>query len=269
MGKVEREQPSLWSVNSDFKNPGILKNIQESPQIVDIASSRAVWRQKEFSEKSKGRYYDLRNFKDITFTIRDWHLVPNISGNFDAAILMCNPLDEGNIKSVQSAANETFKKLRKESPLLIFEEKGGNFPKDRKLLLLEDAGLVERNVLTTISRNFNLIEGRKDRPRKPIDLLSEEKYPRSYRQLRDYWLEMVQMYREKGFVIVDPKSSPIIEKLHSSTYPPGDKQKLKDGFGVRVRSVHCGCTYDVNMKGEFNSVWMCSTHHEEDKYPDR
>lgn len=269
MGKNKEDQPGLW-LNNEFKISGYVSNMENGSHIMEIASKRDIWKQKDFDEKSNGRYFDLRSYDDVTIAIenRNWYIIPSKYCGLDTAVIICNPLDEENIKGVQSAAKDSLKKIKKEGPLLIFEEKGGILQKDKKLLLLKDVGLIERAVLTGISRDFNLLEGRKKSPRKPIDLLDINKYPRSLKQCQDSWKEMVQMYREKGFVIVDPKNSPIIEKLHSSTYPSGDKQKLKNGFGVRVKDVHCGCTFDVNLRGAFNVVWSCSTHHEERKHPE-
>ncbi len=272
MPRGKEFQYDLW-LNGEFKIPSLISNLENGPEIIRVTSERKILEEKKEKEADlQGKYCDLRNNIDIAFRFESWNAIDDDPKRKKAAaIMVCKPIGLDNYDNLLSEASSIVKKLKKGSPLFIFEEKGEGFPKDEKLSLLEKVGLVERKVLTSKSLNFNLLEGRREKTRivRSIDLLDKEKYPKSYNNAVRLWRIMEANYKKENWKIVKREESPIIARLHASKYPQGDYKLLKDGCGVTIENIFCGCTYYRDLKGADHEIRTCGTDHHPSKKVDK
>ena len=131
------------------------------------------------------------------------------------------------------------------------------------MTLLKNMGLHEKHFLSGVSSSFNLLESRTEKPRKgrkSVNLLDAEKHPKAYQTATRVWREMVKDYQKRHFSIVDAENSPILQRMRNSKNPPADYQLLRHGCGVRVKNEFCGCTYDIDFRGDEHSFWLCPNH---------
>ena len=249
----------------DFLVSGVPETIKtiielpDGPEINKILSRRKIW-----SPKGVCIFCDLRSGTELLFKADTWQTGELKTKLLNGALLIGSPLSGENFETVGVKIGELCSKLSKGSPIVFFEEKGGSVLDEIKPQLLSDAGLVARNLATRLSANFNVLEGREEKKRPPAkakDMLDGVKYPKARAEAERLWVAMERRYKRNGWNIVNREESPIIARLHSCKNPPKVFGWLKDGLGVTIENVHCGCKINKRFDGEDEEVWNCGQGH--------
>lgn len=245
--------------NSYFVVPENVLDKDFGRQVASFLEKRNIWKQRprgvgvlvEIGENVDISYFDTSNWQVLT---------PDKNFKKVSAVLaVCD--NDGLDISVLPLDN-----MKKGAVFYVFERVDKRVPKEPRLQILSEIGVVEKSILNSSLSSFCVWEGRIEKPKKPrspIDLLDKNKRPRSYSWARRLWEDMQEEYKRSGFIVVPDPEAPIVKRLQASKNPPDDFSRLKMGWGVEIKNPSCGCHAKVDLEGNVDWIYNCGqeSHH--------
>ncbi|MCJ7827897.1 hypothetical protein MUP65_01995, partial [Patescibacteria group bacterium] len=280
---VERKiQPHLELEQTTFFSPdgkGELETPQnlaaDYPSITDYLDQQPMWADyyKNLVIK-KGRVCLLLNLKEervAVFDPRNWQVNSSSSlaelelpKRLSGLLIIASA---GDLERVGTTLMDTTPALAHQSPVFVFEKMaaGQEAPPEERELILEQAGLVARKVLTRPGRlntdvnNQNLVlRGRveKKRHKTVTNLVSNDRPKWQIQWLREICRETNHKCRAGGFKVVD--WTEIVTALENTTNPPNTISQLKNGFGIEVSPIDCDCRWKISLNGVVTQTHRCN-----------
>lgn len=250
--------------------PPSFSDEKSGPYMITELSKRKLWQNRPQAENGKpdtALFVNLQQDRSYVFDTRnfktgDTYSPKAIPRDGFSAIVVVSGAMYGDDENIRGKITETLTALKPGGSLFLFEEWGTNTDKIWREEVLEKAGLVERNVLTSGKKVKGSTLWEAHMPREglkhPINLL-EEGPPWIKAILR----EMEESYRNEGYTIED--SSKLIAKLRKSKFPLKDIYLIRDRAGVVIRSQLCPtatCVFEVDTSGNRYALNSCREEHE-------
>jgi len=283
------KEDSPVSIDNPERNVPInLKEIKGGRYISGYLGTRKLWQerpQRPLSGNNECLFINLQNGSDFVFNGRDFRgleqftpeAVPRSGLNAIVVItgdLRADSQENGSKPGEIESGADLYDSLAGLTPFLkeggsffVFEKVGDDKDREWREQVLDDLGLVNRNVLTSgrAVRNALLWEATFPKNHKglkhPINLIDEGPFWR-----RDWIQKELQRMRDdyanRGYSIVD--ESALIKALSSTKFVPLAIQRLKDGFGVTVKDGHCPtdtCVTEWMISGKPIVISSCGEKH--------
>ncbi len=257
----------------DFKEipPPTFNQEKGSPYILGTLAPRKLWRERPQAPEGQPDmvlYHNLQSDRSYAFDTRtskttDLYDPAKDKDGFNAVVLVSGAMYQDN-DEIRQGLIEATASLKPGGSVFLFEKWGTNMGKEWREKIMQEVGLVERNVLTSGKkvRGATLWEAHmpKEGLRNPIDLI--ENGP--------YWIngmigDMKKSYESEGYTVVNLENSELFSKLKKTKFPLKDIHLIRDRMGVILHSNLCPtstCEFAVDVNtGNLRTLNTCGEEH--------
>lgn len=265
-----REAYSPYQVRfgADFQivQPRLVSEIPQGEAILSVLPGMKLWQNRPSGDCL---LVDAENHQGSVIDPEAWVLRRDFFGyapigteKFSGSIIVVGPLDQ-KIKTARDVLVEVVPKLRPSSPVFVFEHRTEDAQKAWRFASMRHGGVVKASVLFYEHDDYIIWRGRtpKEVERHAVDLISvlaKAAEPWKRALIKDKLERMKQAYADLGYIVVS--ADQIMDQLTHTRYVPRDSASLDFGFGVTVRSSHCDCTWQVDLKGNNRLIRHCDDY---------